>query len=65
MQSFSQHQVVDNLDALLELVKQGEEIEITIDGKPIVRLVPVSVADAAGVDSDVPTDEVEQAFYGD
>jgi len=65
MQSFSQHQVVDNLDALLELVKQGEEIEITIDGKPIARLVPVSVADAVGVDSDVPTDEVEQAFYGD
>ena len=65
MQSVSQHQVVDNLDALLELVKQGEVIEITIDGKPIARLVPVSVADAVGVDSDVPTDEVEQAFYGD
>lgn len=64
MQSFSQQQVVDNLDALLELVQQGEEIQITIDGNPIARLVPVSAADAGG-DSDVPTEEVEQAFYGD
>ncbi len=65
MQSFSQQHVADNLDELMELVKQGEEVLITIDGRPIARLVPVDSTDAGGSDSDVPTEEVEQAFYGD
>jgi len=65
MQSFSQHHVSENLDALLKLVQQGEEIQITVDGEPVARLVPVGLAESAGSDSDVPTEEVEQAFYGD
>ncbi len=65
MQSFSQQHVADNLDELMELVKQGEEVLITIDDRPIARLVPVDSTDESGSDSDVPTEEVEQAFYGD
>lgn len=65
MQSFSHHHVADNLDALLELVQQGEEVRITVDGRPVARLAPVGEGDALGGDSDVPTEEVEQAFYGD
>lgn len=65
MQAFSQDHVSENLDALLELVQQGEEIQITVNGKAVARLMPVGVDESAGADADVPTEEVEQAFYGD
>jgi prevent-host-death family protein len=40
-----------HLSSLLERVAQGEEIIITRHGKPLARLVPVTVADRSRIDS--------------
>ena len=39
-----------HLSTLLERVAQGEEIVITRHGKPLARLIPVTVADRSRID---------------
>jgi len=56
-----------HLPELLRVVNAGEEIEITEHGRPVARMVPPRETPANGSldDADAPSEEVEQAFYGD
>lgn len=59
MRSFTIEQARLERDALVADASAGQIIEITLDGRPAVRLVPVS---QAGDDDAVPAEEV---LYGD
>jgi prevent-host-death family protein len=61
MQRFTTDYAAAHLDQLLALVQQGEPVTLTAQGVDVARLVPVD--DDSG--AEVPTSEVEEAFYGD
>ena len=67
MRSVSQEYVAEHLPELIEEIAAGEEIEITAESRPVARLMPPRKS-ASGPeldDADAPSEEVEQAFYGD
>lgn len=51
-----------NLEELLERALAGEPVIISIDGRPVARLLPVGDGDH---EDDAPGHEVEEAFHGD
>ncbi len=67
MRSVSPDYAAAHLPELLRAASAGEEIEITEHGRPLARLLPPREKPASGSleDADAPSEEVEQAFYGD
>ena len=61
MKTVTAEYAAEHLEDLLELVAAGETVVLSIDGRPAARLVPVD--DNEG--PEVPSSEVEEAFYGD
>ncbi|ESQ15507.1 MAG TPA: hypothetical protein DDY14_01280 [Chromatiaceae bacterium] len=61
MQTFTTDYAVQHFDELLALVENGETILLFTAGRPVARLLPTR----ADGDADVPSAEVEEAFYGD
>lgn len=65
MKTISPEYAAENFSELIQAVSAGEEIMIADDHGPIARILPVG-QDAQGTDeADAPSDDVEQAFYGD
>ena len=65
MKTVSPEYAAENFSELIQAVSTGEAIMIADDHGPIARILPVG-QDAQGTDeADAPSDEVEQAFYGD
>lgn len=65
MKTVSPEYAAENFSELMQAVMIGEEILIADDNGPIARILPMG-AYALGTDeADTPSDEVEQAFYGD
>lgn len=65
MKTVSPEYAAENFSELMQSVSVGEEILIVDDHGPIARILPID-EDARGTDdADAPSDEVEQAFYGD
>jgi prevent-host-death family protein len=62
MKSVTIAQARDDLEALIAEAASGHVIEIIVDGRPAVRMIPVGSDDC---DDAVPADEVDEAFYGD
>ena len=61
MKTVSVEYAARHLELLLLLVEQGETVILTQGDRPVARLVPVQ--DDNG--TEVPSSEVEDAFYGD
>mgnify|MGYP001240231254 FL=1 len=61
MKTVSVEYAARHLELLLLLVEQGETVILTQGDRPVARLVPVQ--DDNG--TEVPSSEVEEAFYGD
>jgi len=61
MKTVSVDYAARHLELLLLLVEQGETVILTQGDRPVARLVPVQ--DDNG--TEVPSSEVEEAFYGD
>jgi len=65
MKTISPEYAAKNFSELIKAVNAGEEFLIADDHGPIARILPFG-QDAEGTDeADAPSDEVEQAFYGD
>jgi prevent-host-death family protein len=65
MQTVEPHYAAEHFPALLEAVKNGAEILVIDNGRPVARIVPVREGDDEWDDAHAPWDEVEQAFHGD
>lgn len=68
MKTVSPEYAAEHFSELIQAVRKGEEILIAGDGGPIARIVPFTQdprGAGASDDADAPSDEVEQAFYGD
>jgi antitoxin (DNA-binding transcriptional repressor) of toxin-antitoxin stability system len=50
-----------HLEELLTLVALGESVLLSMNGRPVARLLRIDDDDTA----EVPASEVEEAFYGD
>jgi prevent-host-death family protein len=61
MQTVTTDYAAAHLAELIERVGNGETILISLDGRPVARLIGLDEDEAA----DVPAAEVEEAFYGD
>ncbi len=67
MRAVDEDDIADQLTELLDLVEAGEAVLIKRGGQAIAKLIPVRPDGSHDlVDDDVaPSDEVEEAFYGD
>jgi antitoxin (DNA-binding transcriptional repressor) of toxin-antitoxin stability system len=66
MKSVSSEYAASHLAELLQEVAAGNEVVILVEGEPAARLGPPSRGrDGDQDDPHAPSDEVEQAFYGD
>lgn len=66
MKSVSSEYAATHLEQLLQEVAAGKEIVIILGGEPVARLVPPHRGRGGEQDDPhAPSDEVEQAFYGD
>lgn len=65
MKTVSLEYAAENFSELMQAVRVGEEIIIADDDGPVARILPMGQAVRGTDESDAPSDEVEQAFYGD
>ncbi|MGA7980019.1 MAG: type II toxin-antitoxin system prevent-host-death family antitoxin [Chromatiaceae bacterium] len=65
MQTVEPRYAAEHFPALLEAVRDGAEILVVDNGRPVARIVPVRDDDESWDEEQVPWEEVEQAFYGD
>lgn len=61
MKTVTTEYAAEHLEELLDIVVQGEPVLLSMNGRPVARLVRVDDEDTA----EVPASEVEEAFYGD
>ncbi len=61
MQIISTEYAAEHLAELIERVMEGESITLSMDGRPVARLVRIE----QDAEQEVPAAEVEEAFYGD
>jgi prevent-host-death family protein len=61
MQTITTDYAAAHLGELIERVVNGESITLSLDGRPVARLVRIEHEG----EQEVPAAEVEEAFYGD
>jgi prevent-host-death family protein len=61
MKTVTTDYAAEHLEELLDLVARGESVLLSMNGRPVARLLSIDDEDTA----EVPASEVEEAFYGD
>jgi prevent-host-death family protein len=61
MNTVTTEYAAEHLEELLTLVARGEPVLLSMNGRPVARLLRIDDEDTA----EVPASEVEEAFYGD